>query len=113
MTHYLIDENLPYYFSLWDSDKFIHVHDLERIKTDNEIWDYAKENDLIIVSKDSDFSNKIMYKSPPPKVIHIRYGNVRIQKLHELLDNMWSKIEVEIKEHKLVNVFLDRIESIS
>ena len=113
MTRFLIDENLPYYFSLWDNDKFVHVHDLAGIKTDIEIWDYAKENDLIIVSKDSDFSNKIMYKSPPPKVIHIRYGNIRIQKLHELLTNIWSEIENEIKDHKLINVYIDRIESIS
>jgi predicted nuclease of predicted toxin-antitoxin system len=54
-----------------------------------------------------------MYKSPPPKVIHIRFGNVRIQKLHELLNNMWSDIEKEISNHKLVNVFIDRIECIS
>ncbi len=113
MTRYLIDENLPYYFSLWNSKMFVHVNDLPSIKTDNEIWEYAKENDLIIVTKDSDFSNKIMYKSPPPKVIHIRYGNVRIQKFHEILVRNWGEIENEIKSHKLVNVFIDRIESIS
>jgi predicted nuclease of predicted toxin-antitoxin system len=54
-----------------------------------------------------------MYKSPPPKVIHIRYGNVRIQKFHEILVSNWGEIENEIKTHKLVNVFIDRIESIS
>jgi len=113
MNHYLIDENLPYYFKLWNSEIFIHVFDLKQINTDTEIWNYAKTNDLIIVTKDSDFSNKIMFKSPPPKVIHIRFGNVRIQKLHELLSNMWDSIEKEIEGHKLVNVFIDRIESIS
>ncbi|MBA7557115.1 hypothetical protein ES705_49849 [subsurface metagenome] len=113
MTRYLIDEKLPYYFSLWDNDKFIHVYDIDGIKTDIEIWDYAKENGLIIVTKDSDFSNKIMYKSPPPKVIHIRFGNVRIQKLHDLLRNVWDDIEKETENHKLINVFIGRIESIS
>ena len=113
MAKYLIDENLPYYFSLWDNGDFVHVRDLIGIKTDNEIWEIAKERHLVIVSKDSDFSNKIMFRSPPPKVVHIRYGNVRIQKLHELLDKNWGQIEKEIKDHKLVNVFIDRIESIS
>jgi predicted nuclease of predicted toxin-antitoxin system len=113
MTRFLVDENLPYYFELWDNDRFTHVYDLDTIKTDTEIWDYAKENDLIIISKDTDFSNKIMYKSPPPKVIHIRFGNVKIQKLFELLTTMWNDIEKEIEDHKLVNVFIDRIESIS
>jgi predicted nuclease of predicted toxin-antitoxin system len=58
MTRYLIDENLPYYFSLWNNKMFIHVNDLPSVKTDNEIWEYAKENNLIIVTKDSDFSNR-------------------------------------------------------
>lgn len=113
MLRYLVDENLPYYFSLWKNERFIHVYDLKEIKTDREIWDYAATNNLVIISKDSDFSNKIMYKSPPPKVIHIRYGNIRIQQLHLLLSNIWNEIEEEIKDHKLVNVFVDRIESIS
>ncbi|MGF1587300.1 MAG: DUF5615 family PIN-like protein [Bacteroidales bacterium] len=78
MIRFLIDENLPYYFSIWNSKEFSHVNDLVRIKTDSDIWDYAKKNKLIIVTKDSDFSNKILYKSPPPKVIHIRFGNMRI-----------------------------------
>jgi predicted nuclease of predicted toxin-antitoxin system len=113
MIHYLIDENLPYYFSLWDNPKFKHVYDLKGIQSDNEIWEYSKKNNLVIVTKDTDFSNKIMFKSPPPKVIHIRFGNVKIQKLHELLNNTWSDIEKEIENHKLINVFIDRIESIS
>jgi len=66
-----------------------------------------------IITKDADFSNKIMYKTPPPKVIHIRFGNVKLQKLNEILDKIWPQIEEEVKVHKLVNVFIDRIESIS
>ncbi|MEZ4821876.1 MAG: DUF5615 family PIN-like protein [Ignavibacteria bacterium] len=36
------------------------------------MWEYAKENNLTIISKDADFSSRILIKSPPPKVIHIR-----------------------------------------
>ena len=113
MPKYLIDENLPYRFNLWKSIDFIHVYDIPEINSDNEIWDYAKNHDLIIVTKDSDFSNKIMSKTPPPKVIHIRFGNVKLQKLNEILDKLWPQIEEEVKVHKMVNVFIDRIESIS
>jgi predicted nuclease of predicted toxin-antitoxin system len=113
MPRFLIDENLPYYFELWNSDKFVHVHDLTGMKTDAQIWEYSRINDLTIVSKDSDFSNRIISKTPPPKVIHIRCGNIRIQELHRVLTSMWPQIESEILNHKLVNVYLDRIESIS
>jgi predicted nuclease of predicted toxin-antitoxin system len=55
MVRYLIDENLPYYFKLWDNDQFEHVFDIKNIKTDNEIWEYAKKNQLIIITKDNDY----------------------------------------------------------
>jgi len=57
MPRFLIDENLPYYFKLWHNDGFIHVNDMPDVSFDWEIWEYAKKNNLVIVSKDSDFSN--------------------------------------------------------
>ncbi len=44
MLKYLVDENLPYYFSLWNNPKFIHVHDLKQVRTDEDIWKFAKES---------------------------------------------------------------------
>jgi predicted nuclease of predicted toxin-antitoxin system len=111
MYKYIIDENLPYYFKLWHNNNYIHVYDLPEISTDEEIWSYAKNNNLIIVSKDSDFSNKIMFASPPPKVIHIKIGNMKIADLYKFLNRIWPSLMNEIEKHKLVNVYLDRIES--
>ena len=73
--------------------------------------DMQKINNLIIVSKDSDFSNKIMFASPPPKVIHIKVGNLKIAELYKFLNRIWPSVMNEIEEHKLINVYLDRIES--
>jgi len=47
MPQYLIDENLPYRFNLWKGHEFIHVYDLPEINSDNEIWEYAKKQNLI------------------------------------------------------------------
>lgn len=63
---YLIDENLPYKFKLWHSMEYIHVKDLSLIHTDEEIWEYAKSKSLTIVTKDTHFSNKILFSTPPP-----------------------------------------------
>lgn len=112
MPIYLIDANLPYYFSLWNNSEFIHQKDINDEWTDEEIWIYAKDNNLTIISKDSDFSNKIMMNSPPPKVIHIRFGNLKMNLFFEKVTKVWVDVLEMNKDHKLVNVFTDRIEGI-
>jgi predicted nuclease of predicted toxin-antitoxin system len=112
MPKFLVDENLPYYFSLWNNEDFVHVFDLEQIRTDQEIWDYAKKNNLTIITKDADFSLKILYNNPPPKVIHIRIGNMKIVDFFGFLNRNWPAILEESAMNKLVNIYQDRIESI-
>ena len=70
MAKYLIDVNLPYYFSLWNTSEYLHQKDIDDMWLDEQIWEYAKENDLTIISKDSDFANRILLKNPPPKDHH-------------------------------------------
>jgi predicted nuclease of predicted toxin-antitoxin system len=112
MAVFIIDANLPYYFSLWNTPEFIHVKDINDEWTDEQIWAYAKINNLTIITKDSDFSNKIMFNNPPPRVIHLRFGNMKMKPFFETITKLWDDI-VEINNgHKLVNVFIDRIEGI-
>jgi predicted nuclease of predicted toxin-antitoxin system len=54
MARFLIDENLPYYFYMWNSKEFRRVNDSVNIKSDSDSWEYAKKNNLIIVAKASD-----------------------------------------------------------
>lgn len=53
MATFLIDANLPYYFSLWHSDDYIHQNDIDDTWTDKQIWDYAQEHNLTIITKDT------------------------------------------------------------
>jgi predicted nuclease of predicted toxin-antitoxin system len=112
MAKFLIDINLPYHFALWNSPEFIHQKDLNSKWSDEEIWTYAKNNNLTIITKDVDFSNKIMLNSPPPKVIHIRFGNLKMKPFFVVTNKLWSDILEMNIDHKLVNVFADRIEGI-
>ncbi len=43
--------------------------------SDRQIWDYAKENKLIIVTNDEDFVDLLNLKGFPPKVILLKTGN--------------------------------------
>ncbi len=112
MPKYLIDVNLPHRFSLWNSEDFIHQTYIDDEWTDEQIWEYAKENDLTIITKDADFSNRIIFHEPPPKVIHIRFGNMKMRGFHTALTTIWDDIIDLSETHKLVNVFRDRIEAI-
>ena len=42
---------------------------------DSAVWEYAKAHGFAIVSKDSDFAERSVLESGPPKVIWIRLGN--------------------------------------
>lgn len=113
MKKFLVDANLPYYFNIWHSDEYIHQFDINPKSKDEEIWQYSKSKNLTIITKDSDFSNKIIFSEPPPKVIHIRIGNMKIKELNIFLSKIWGEVLELNKNYKLVNVFLDRLEGIN
>ncbi len=43
MPKYLIDVNLPYYFSLWNNEVYVHQIDIEPQAKDKDIWQYEYE----------------------------------------------------------------------
>jgi predicted nuclease of predicted toxin-antitoxin system len=54
--------------------------------TDRAIWEYARSNDFVIVSKDSDFNDLAFMHGPPPKAIWVRVGNASTSAIEALLD---------------------------
>lgn len=111
MAIYLIDVNLPYYFSLWNSDDYIHQADIQKDLEDSKIWLYAKDHQLTIVTKDADFADRILLVSPPPRVIHIRVGNLTMRAFFTLISSVWQDVIALSNEYKLVVVFNDKIEA--
>ena len=112
MPKFLIDVNLPYHFSLWKGEDYIHQKDIDDEWTDTQIWNYARENDLTIISKDGDFSTRVIFHLPPPRVIHIRLGNLKMREFFVAINTVWDEVLELNKEHKLVTVFGDRLEAI-
>lgn len=113
MKRFLIDANLPRGIAAWQGEKYLHVSDLDDEWTDSEIWEYARKNNHTIVTKDSDFSHRIIVSQPPPKIIHLRIGNMRLREFATFVDENWKIIRAASLAHKLVNVYRDRIETIS
>lgn len=113
MNRFLIDANLPYRFALWQGENCSHVFDIGDDLPDSAIWQYARDHDLVIVSKDADFSDRIMLTEPPPRVIHLRIGNMRMRDLFSFLNKVWPQVSELIANHKLLIVRDDRIECIA
>lgn len=112
MSKYLIDVNLPRYFSLWASDEYEHIANIDDEMKDSAIWEYAKQHDLVIVTKDADFSDRILLSEPPPRIIHIRTGNMKMRDFHQHLNQLWEQICTLSENYKLAQVYNDRVEGL-
>jgi predicted nuclease of predicted toxin-antitoxin system len=49
------------------------------------LWNFARENDFLIVTKDVDFSDRSALFGYPPKVIWIRLGNCTTTEIESAL----------------------------
>jgi predicted nuclease of predicted toxin-antitoxin system len=112
MVQYLIDANLPYYFSVWHGPEYQHVFDINDEWRDSEIWLHAREHDLTIVSKDSDFTDRALLSEPPPRVIHVRLGNMKMRTFHQRISEIWDEVRELSLRYRVIQIFEDRIEAI-
>lgn len=53
--------------------------------SDEDVWDYARDNGFIIISKDSDFQQRSLLYGHPPKVVWLRMGNCTREMLMQLI----------------------------
>ncbi len=112
MHKYLIDVNLPKYFHYFKSDEFVHIVDINPEMTDEEIWNYAIEKELIILTKDTDFYNRFISSDNSPKIIFFKTGNMTLNQLHIFFKAYWNTIETLISTNRLIIVTKDTIQRI-
>ena len=113
MKGFLFDENLPRHIRFTPSLPVAHVETLGASPEDATVWQFARKGELVIVTKDADFSDRILLAQPPPWVVHLRIGNLRRADFHAFLARIWPQVEALLPTHKLVNVYADRIEAVS
>ncbi|MFN8453815.1 MAG: DUF5615 family PIN-like protein [Anaerolineae bacterium] len=72
----------------------IHVMEVGLDRSfDREVWDYARQNDYMIVTKDVDFSEFSILQGFPPKVIWIRRGNCSTKDIETILWENFDSIK--------------------
>lgn len=101
----LFDENLSPKLPNRLLDLFpnsLHVRDVGmKATTDPIVWDYAKDNDLMIVSKDADMHDLSLVFRTPPKVIWLRLGNCSTLQVENLLRREFSAIKLFYEDENL------------
>lgn len=113
MVGYLIDANLPRWLDVWPENECIFVVDLDAAMSDDAIWSYAEQNTLTIVTKDADFADRVFILQGGPSVIHVRVGNMKLRQLDDFMSSAWADVCALSKQHRIVQVFADRIEAVS
>jgi predicted nuclease of predicted toxin-antitoxin system len=108
---YLLDENLPGALNFSPSLPVSHALELGANPTDSDLWFHARSQHLVIVTKDADFSDRVLVSVPPPWVVHLRFGNMQRRDFHRFLATVWPQVESLLPENKLVCVYADRIEA--
>lgn len=112
MRGILLDENVPRRISFVSALPILHSSDFGESVSDTRLWQIARERELVILTKDADFSHRIMLSSPPPWIVHLRFGNLARHDYHALLARFWPAIEAMLPAQKLINVYADRLEAI-
>ena len=75
--------------------------------TDDVVWRYARENKYAIVSKDSDFHQRVLLEGPPPKVIWIRRGNCQTADILQILRDARESIKQFETDEELAFLILE------
>jgi predicted nuclease of predicted toxin-antitoxin system len=101
----LFDENLSPKLPHRLNDLFpnsLHVRDVGMKATiDPIVWDYAKDNNLIIVSKDADMHDLSLFFGNPPKVIWLRLGNCSTLQVENVLRRDFNAIKLFYEDENL------------
>ena len=110
MTTIWIDAQLSPALAAWISSSLavraVAVRDLGlREATDQEIFSAAKRENVIVMTKDSDFVLLLDRLGPPPQIIWIRCGNTSNARLKEILTRTLPKaLELLNSGERLVEI---------
>lgn len=93
----LIDQNLSHKLIARLADLYPdseHVRNVGLKEADDgNLWEYAKREQFVLVTKDEDFHARSMLHGPPPKVLWIRSGNCSTDLVETLLRKNLAEIE--------------------
>jgi len=79
-----------------------------RDATDHEIFEQARQQDVIIMSKDNNFIKLIEENGPPPKLIWVTCGNTSNTRMREILSKSLHKAKELLEREETVVEISDK-----
>ena len=108
----LLDENVSARLRTAFDVPVIHVSEWADGLKDWALWERARQESLVIVTQDADFTERMLVQEPPPWVVHVRTGNMRVADFRALLADIWLHVWELLTDHKLVIIYRDRLEAV-
>lgn len=86
--------------------------DIDPKMKDVTIWEYAKLNGLVILTKDADFYHRSMLDENGPAVVYFKLGNMTLSELHTYFSSFWHFILKHLPDARIITAYQDHVEVI-
>lgn len=111
---FIIDAQLPQRLSEYIKNKgFDSIHTLDlpskNATTDSNICKISKDENRVVISKDSDFLNSYLVNQMPPKLILVKTGNIDNNSLIDIFALYLDKIVNELATNNLIEITNEEI----
>lgn len=104
---FLVDENLPESLAHHLNRLGFNAAHVRRLNlgstADENIWQFAIENSLVVVSKDSDFIDMALYTAGA-RLLLLRVGNCSTDRLKDVMDKNSERIKLFLSSGQKVLV---------
>ena len=101
----LFDQNISFRLVKRINDIFPEAEQVRNLglenSTDQEIWNFAKENNYTIVTFDGDFYDFSLVWGHPPKIVWIRTGNKTTNEIESIIRKHQENIDLFISDLEL------------
>lgn len=107
---FLVDANPPRKFTWFNSTDFSFAHDWGDAYPDKAIWDHALKDDLVILTRDSDYFHWIIQSKTAPKVVYFKLQQQGRKELEAYFALHWKQICQLIKTQMMVIASVETLE---
>ncbi len=101
----LFDENISFKLckrleDIYPNSTHVRFVNLEN-KNDSKLWEFAKTENYVIVTQDSDFNDISVMNGFPPYVVWLKTGNSRVSEIEKTLRTNSIKIRELLESQSL------------